>query len=579
MKKWSLLFPLGAGLLALLLSASFIQKAVDPSHGLSSYDLDTFARLPVQADGRVKPMDSVARNSLRLIHGKTSLELPKDFSHEGNQTPEHKEGNQLTEMRAITWLLQLQMLPEVADHYPVFRIDHDQILGMFGWQRKDQKYFSYQSLKPHMEEILERQQSIAEKERSEQNVFEQQLLKLGNAILRYRALGHYALPAFIPPGSQDTDQQDWHSLMELLEAEGQEVFNNRPAALYYRGMIQAYHQNKPEAFNKTVAALKSNLDTRNDTQKVDFEVLFNRLHPFLQSEMLYVLAFVFSILSWLFLPVPLRNAALALLTIGLLWHTFGLGTRMYLQGRPPVTNLYSSAVFVGWAAVILGLILEKVHRNSIGNAVAAICGFTTLLIAPALSSSPDTLEMMQAVLDSNFWLATHVVVISLGYSAMFLAGFLAILYLIRGLFTRSLDRETARSLNRMVYAIICFAMLFSFVGTMLGGIWADQSWGRFWGWDPKENGALLIVLWCAIALHAGVGGFIKERGLMALAVGGNIITSWSWFGTNMLGVGLHSYGFADKQFVGLAAFILLQLVCIGLFCLPKTYWRSGKIIK
>src|SRR5437763_1739057 len=87
-----------------------------------------------------------------------------------------------------------------------------------------------------------------------------------------------------------------------------------------------------------------------------------------------------------------------------------------------------------------------------------------------------------------------------------------------------------------------------FVGTVLGGIWADQSWGRFWGWDPKENGAVLIVLWCAIILHARWGGFIRQRGLMVMAIFGNVVTSFSWFGVNMLGVGLHSYGFMQKAF-------------------------------
>jgi hypothetical protein len=94
---------------------------------------------------------------------------------------------------------------------------------------------------------------------------------------------------------------------------------------------------------------------------------------------------------------------------------------------------------------------------------------------------------------------------------------------------------------------------------MLGGIWADQSWGRFWGWDPKENGALVIVLWNAIILHARWGGYARERGIMAMAIVGNIITSLSWFGVNMLGVGLHSYGFMDGAFRALMGFIASQI--------------------
>ena len=183
--------------------------------------------------------------------------------------------------------------------------------------------------------------------------------------------------------------------------------------------------------------------------------------------------------------------------------------------------------------------------------------------------------MMRAVLDSNFWLATHVVTVTVGYAATFLAGFLALIYVVRGVFTRSLDADTARALARMVYGIVCFATLFSFVGTVLGGIWADQSWGRFWGWDPKENGALIIVFWNSLILHARWGGLVKETGLMGLAIFGNVVTAWSWFGVNMLGVGLHSYGFMDAAFWWLIAFIALQLAAIALVALPKNLWRSN----
>src|SRR5438552_5152388 len=144
------------------------------------------------------------------------------------------------------------------------------------------------------------------------------------------------------------------------------------------------------------------------------------------------------------------------------------------------------------------------------------------------------MKVLVPLLHPQFWLPTHVVVITLGYASTFLAGLLAIIYIVRGVLTKSLDRDTGKSIARMVYGILCFALLFSFVGTILGGIWADQSWGRFWGWDPKENGAVLIVLWNAIVLHARWSGIIKERGLMLLAIFGNIVTSWSWFGTNML---------------------------------------------
>jgi ABC-type transport system involved in cytochrome c biogenesis permease subunit len=282
---------------------------------------------------------------------------------------------------------------------------------------------------------------------------------------------------------------------------------------------------------------------------------------------------------------------------------------MWLEKRPPVTNLYSSAVFIGWMVVVLGVILERIYRVGIGVAASALVGFITLIIAHNLANAGDTMEMMRAVLDSNFWLTVHVITITLGYAAMFLAGVLAICYIAVGLLTPLLGRRLGeggvaglsmaspaaigsapldaegtkrdganvtlgQALNKMVYGIACFATLFAFIGTMTGGIWADYSWGRFWGWDPKENGALLIVIWCAVILHARWAGMVRERGLMILAIIGNIITAWSWFGVNMLGVGLHSYGFMDSAFKWLVIFAITQLIIIAFALLPLRIWRS-----
>jgi ABC-type transport system involved in cytochrome c biogenesis permease subunit len=341
-------------------------------------------------------------------------------------------------------------------------------------------------------------------------------------------------------------------------------------------MATAFAANNPASFNRTLdhyaAELQHDLPGR--FWKARVESVFNQLQPFYSAMVIYVLIFILACASWLVWPQALGRYAFALLLVTFVVHSAGLITRMYLEGRPPVTNLYSSAVFIGWGAVLLGIFLERFFRNGIGSATAAMIGFITLLIAHHLSMDGDTMEMMRAVLDTNGWLATHVVCVTLGYASTFLAGFLALTYIARGAFTPSLDRATAQSLARMVYGIVCFATLFSFVGTILGGIWADQSWGRFWGWDPKENGALLIVLWNAIILHARWGGIVRQRGLMVLAVFGNVVTSWSWFGVNMLGIGLHSYGFMDSAFPWLIAFGASQLIFMMIGVLPSSVWKS-----
>ena len=127
----------------------------------------------------------------------------------------------------------------------------------------------------------------------------------------------------------------------------------------------------------------------------------------------------------------------------------------------------------------------------------------------------------------------------------------------------------------MLYGTLCFAIFFSFVGTVLGGLWADDSWGRFWGWDPKENGALMIVLWNALVLHARWGGLVKGRGLAMLAVVGNIVTTWSYFGVNEHGVGLHAYGASESSTATwLLVFAASQLAVIALGMMPSRWFES-----
>jgi len=331
-------------------------------------------------------------------------------------------------------------------------------------------------------------------------------------------------------------------------------------------------------FNGNVAKYQAQLQSAlpDDMGKVDYEAFFNRFDPFLLCTIFYITIFLLALGSWMFWTKPLKRTAYWLLVFTFLVHTFGLFSRIYISGRPPVTNLYGASVFIGWGIAFFCIALEFIYRNTIAMVTGAVAGFLTMLVAAGLSSvEGDTMKQLQAVLDTNAWLATHVVCVTLGYIATYLAGLLAIVYILRGIFSSSLTKEESKDNAKMVYGILCFAMLFSFVGTILGGIWADQSWGRFWGWDPKENGAVLVVLWNALILHTRWGGLVKERGVMVLAIIGNIVTSWSFFGTNMLGIGLHSYGFMQSAQFWLVAFCLSQvaLAAIGAFT-PIRMWAS-----
>lgn len=424
---------------------------------------------------------------------------------------------------------------------------------------------------------------------------------------RFMAMEGMETPLVIPPSGKDRVAGEWHRMGAALLAPGfpGELLNHltgrnplpekqaselmqslgtvqiNPAVAHYARMVDAYRANRFAEFRQAVAAYTDSLraDHSPELKKARTEQKFNYWAPFYKTMLLYVTAFVLVGIFWVTLSESTRQVAWWLILVGLVVHSLGLITRMVIEGRPPVTNLYSSAVFIGWGSVVLGLILEKFWRNAIGLAVGSILGFVTLIIAHGLhglSKDADTLPMMQAVLDTNLWLSTHVVIVTLGYASTYVAGFLAILYVVLGVTSKILTPEMARSLSRATYGILCFATLFSFVGTVLGGIWADQSWGRFWGWDPKENGALIIVLWNALILHARWGGLVRERGVMVLALVGNIMTSWSWFGTNMLGIGLHSYGAMDAAFFWLLTFMTSQVLLIIVGLTPQRFWRSWR---
>ncbi len=349
----------------------------------------------------------------------------------------------------------------------------------------------------------------------------------------------------------------------------------------YARMASAYKNGQVAFFNAAVADYRASLlpAFQEELGKTAGEQFFNAYMPFIKAMYIYFAAALCVLVYW-FDPQrfeSVRWGAFWLVVLAFTVHGGGLLFRMFHEWRPPVTNLYSSAIFIGVAACLLGILLELFWRNAIGLMIASIVGFSTLIIAHHLSLNGDTMEMMRAVLDSNFWLATHVVAVTLGYAATFVAGFCAVLYVFLGVFTKVLTPEINKAFSKIAYAIICFAVLFSFVGTVLGGIWADQSWGRFWGWDPKENGALIIVLWNAVVLHARWGGLVRERGLMNMLIFGNIVTAWSWFGVNMLGIGLHSYGFTSGQAVALWTFVISQALIIGLGLLPKSIWVSHRV--
>lgn len=644
-----------------------------PGKSKEGFDLYVAGQLPVTYQGRVKPLDTLARNTLQIISDKETLvgvmtpvslkenwekietKLKDKWKALGSEDLKGFAGHperldeladliekktkaprpeieefvyKVTSERqpAIRWLLDVISGDPMMEKHRVFRIENFDVMAKLGLKPRDGYRYALAEFRPKVEEFNEEvakaQTKRKEKGADKLDLYERKLLDLDRRTRAFTAVaaafrrsefpkpteeirtlakerraslmkslaateekmleGH---PPFAVPVTEAGGKLEWKPLVIASTSDYflATVLQERkpdPAVAAWNGILTAYESGDSKSFNEDVRKYQEWLAEAHPPEynaaKLRYESFFNQFAPFFQAWILYIAVFVLAALAWLGWSGPLNRAAFWLTAFTFLIHTFALASRIYISGRPPVTNLYSSAVFIGWGCVVAGLILERVFRLGIGNVIASVAGFATLFISFKLAGDGDTFTVMQAVLDTQFWLATHVTCITLGYATTFLSGLLGLIYIVRGVATPTLTPEIGKSLSRMVYGTLCFAIFFSFVGTVLGGLWADDSWGRFWGWDPKENGALIIVLWNALVLHARWDGMVKDRGLAVLAVGGNIVTGWSWFGVNELGVGLHSYGFTDGVLLSLGLFIVSQLAVIGTGCLPRDVWVSGR---
>lgn len=350
-------------------------------------------------------------------------------------------------------------------------------------------------------------------------------------------------------------------------------------------MAKAYQQSDWKTLNSRLQTLEKKLVTlaksRGEYKKIPLEVKYNQYDLFFYTLIFYLVSMLFCSFSWLGWGEKIAyRASWLFLFVGYGGHTCGMILRMMIKGRPPVSTLYESALFVAWVGVALGIGIEGIFRNrfkSIGLFGGSTMGVILMFVASKFANDGDSMGVLVAVLDSNFWLATHVTTITIGYSACLLAGALGhVFILMQFVLPKEKLFQANKEVSRMLYGAICFATIFSFVGTVLGGLWADQSWGRFWGWDPKENGALLIVLWNAVLIHARLGGHIRQWGLAMGAIFGNIVVAAAWWGVNLLQVGLHSYGFTMGLAFKLMIFASVEMAFIGLGCLMCLFREKPK---
>ena len=510
--------------------------------------------IPLQDEGRIKPLDTFARNHLLAFYGKRSI----------------KE----LDMGATDWIINLILNPENGRDQKIFNIRNPEVASSLFLDWTNEHKYSFNQITPGLSEQSSMLEMIDQKDASDRTVYEKQLYEISRNILRFEEISYLKALKFIPP-SNNSESGEWLSPFDFIlkgipANENQEAILNS-LQMYLANRLAGNDLEMSSALNRYEMALSTFQGINVKVGNLKKETWMNRVNLFYISLGLYLLSFIFLSISWMIKPILLNRVAYLLLISGTVIHGYGIFLRMQIMERPPVTTLYESVIFVSLIIMALAVLLEYFRKDGLGIFVGSVSGSVLHYVGFSYAADGDTLGMLVAVLNSNFWLATHVTTITIGYGASLMAGCVGHLYLIQEI--RGVNSASLKSIFNNLFGITLLALFFTLFGTILGGIWADQSWGRFWGWDPKENGALLIVLWQLMMIHMRLSGLAKPKEFALGMALNNIIVALAWFGVNLLQVGLHSYGFDDGVARNLFMFIGFEII----FCLGTYYWPSLRV--
>jgi ABC-type transport system involved in cytochrome c biogenesis permease subunit len=615
-----------AGVVSFVMLVYFVGLWIPKAKDRDSIDYQAIGSIPVNYGGRVKPFELAGAEVLEILSNKPfallRLEDPKKA-----KDPKYPAEKRVS---ASEWLFAVIMNDDWVRENPLIRIDDTSVTADLNLDRVASNRYSYnsiidgmRSIGPRMSRIIQEKEAGKQLPREDEKMLDvlQKISMVDALIDAYRPIS----PPSLTSGNQQKIEQEISQMTPMVERlrranipailpsmkepealpgmkappRGWNSFgvaffdaipaimtkNDEPAAaaaLKFFEIGGIYMEDKKDApkINRAVQEFKESTLKAFGTEimrnnKVEFENRFDGMNAFQNAQVFYLLAGFLALISYAIMPQSLRTISLWICIATLLFHTYAIVARIYISERPPVVSLYSAAVFIGWGMVLFCVVAEILFPIGVSMIVAAVSGWLSLQVAYGLDVG-DTMPVLRAVLDTQFWLSTHVISVSVGYSATFFAGLFGIVIVIAyglSIFAGEKSQESwvmsVRAaipvLYRICYAVVCFGLFFSFVGTVLGGLWGDDSWGRFWGWDPKENGALMIVLWNALLLHARWDKLVGALGFSILAICGNIITAWSMFGTNQLGIGLHAYGaFEGDLMRNLVVFATVQLAFIVL---------------
>ena len=528
---------------------------------------DAIRSLPVQDAGRVKPFDTFAKETLELIHGRRSFKAKDDAKPIDAQWV------------ILTWMLS----PESWVSRPLFEVKHHQVLDQLKLP-KDRKYFTADEVFKS-EKFANMMQELQNKRETKEklNPYFQAVQRLENQFFIFREIASGKMLKVYPVPAQDA----WVSVAEL-PADVQPVFleisKSVASFLGYQTEVAVSGDEAAqagEALDNAVhkfeeVARQSDPEKYKAAGKVQAEVTYNDVHPFRWAYIFYLMSAIILLFLWTRNAQKGMGYAWFFMALGFLTHTFGFAFRVYLAERPPVTNMYETVVWASWGAIAFSIVLELIYKFRVMLLGGCLMGILCLVLADSAPAVLDpSLQPLEAVLRSNYWLIVHVMTISVSYAAFMLAFGLGDIGLIYYVVDSKKYHEQIQKITTGVYRAMQIGVAFLTPGIILGGIWADESWGRFWGWDPKETWALIVLLGYIVILHARLVGWLKNFGMLAAGVITFSLVIMAWYGVNfVLGAGLHSYGFGAGGVEYVSVFVLLHLLFVAY---AYTIYRTQKV--
>jgi len=515
-------------------------------------ELDPLRTIAIQDGGRTKPFDTFARETARRVTGARAF---------GFET--------VKRLDPVEWILAMMADPARWREERFIRVTHAGLrdaVGLPPGQDPDHPdAYSFRELTGH-DAFLKAADKIHEKLRQDQEAkldpIEREITTLYDSLSTVAAIFSGEALRIVP---HPTDPKgSWFSLADLdkIDAAPIQRIKTLSAALViaYKDGDRANVQASALALNKRLAELSPGVYPV--ARDLRAEVHYNRLKPFRLSWIFYLLGFLGLIASFPLASTRIGWAGMTFVLAGFVTNAYGMVLRMMISGRPPVTNMYESVIWVAWGGMLFALIFEVVYKARYFAVCASAMAVICLILADNVPILDGAIEPLVPVLRDNMWLTVHVLTITLGYAAFTLA--MGIGHLNLGLYFFAPQKAVLlKTLSLFLYRALQVGTLFLAVGTMLGGVWASYSWGRFWGWDPKETWALIALLGYLAILHGRMIGWFKDFGTAVGAIIGYLGVLMAWYGVNfVLGTGLHSYGFGSGGYAYVGGFVAFEVLAI-----------------